>query len=468
MPAIFTSLPADVADIIQQGFLDKTFLEALKPKVLFRSEATREEIQAEAGTSITKTRDGLPVPRVVATTPGNPTPEMTYSKEQWTVTPAWWTSKKTTRLQNAAVTAVNLFLRDARKLAEHAGLSIDRVARNRLFAAYCGGDTLSVASAASGQATMKVASLSGFRFAQNANGVLGAVSASNAVSVTVTDGTNTETKSVVSAVPDDADFPDGPGLLTFSANLASTFAARTRCFAATRPYIARPASGSIDAMTSGSVLTYDMLLAARRVLKENNVPTFSDGTYHMHIDPVHVEHMLKDTSLKQFLQGQPDNQAVQLGVISRLAGVTFMDNNDCPKISSVQGGTLNMVGSALQSKEIAAEVANNTGVPIRRSILLGADALIEAFVPWQRAKSASQGREGSFGYDGGFIDNSGAYNAMLEGIHLHIRPPLDEHGYEITQAYDLTADWVPPLDGTATSSSALYKRAAVFETAGPA
>lgn len=463
---IVTTFPSDIQEIIQQGYLDRAFLDALRPKLMFRRLATREEIPIVAGETVKKTRDGLVTPRVVPTTPGNPTPEISYTKEQWEVTPARWTGKKTTRLPNSAIVARNQFLKDSQKLAEHAGWSVDRVARNRLFSAYSGGDTLTVASAAGSQTAVKVASLAGFRKTETATGILTDVSSTNKLAVTVgSEGGHY----VIATTPDDANYPDGPGTLTLAANLAGTQAVRSRVYAANKPYVALPSGVStIDGLTSSSVVGYTQFLAAKRVLEENNVPKFSDGTYHCVTDLVHIEQFLNDTALRQFLQGVPDSIEAQLGVISKRIGITFVSCNETPKTSTCSGGLKGLYGNTVQAPEAGCELVNATSVGVRRSILIGADALMEGYIPEERYKAQTQGREGPFGHDGGFFDTTGGYDAMMDGIRLHIRPPIDDHGDEITQAYSLTADWVCPVDGTATSSSALYKRAVVLVSAGPA
>lgn len=468
---VVSAFPADIQDTIQQGYLSQAWRVALAPLCLFRKEATREKIVLpESGESTRITRDGLPTPNVRPVKPGQPTPEVTYSKEQWDVKPQRFKGKKTTNLVNSAFEKKNRFLRDARNLAVHAGWSTDRVARNKWFAAYSGGDTLSTASAASGQTKVKVAACAGFRHTTTSTGILAEVSSSNPLNVTLKNGATVEARKVIQATPDDLDFPDGPGELTLEANLANTFAARSRVYAANKPYQALPgAAATIDDLTASSVVTYTQWLEAIRVLSETNVPRFPDGTYHCQFDHAQKMQFLNDAALRQFLQGVPDSEEAKMAVIAKRLGITFIENNEVPKLSTVSGGTKALVsgGSATQAPECGLEVVNNSDVPVRRSILYGADSLMEGYIEEMEFKAQSQGREGAFGYDGAFIDNAGAIMAMLDGIRLHIRPAIDDHGEEVTQAYSLTADFVCPTDSTGPGSTALYKRAVVIVSGGP-
>jgi len=470
--AVVSAFPADIQDTIQQGYLSMAWRQALAPICLFRREASRERIQLpESGESVRITRDGLPTPFVKPIRPGQPTPEVSYTKEQWEITPARWKGKKTTNLVNSAFEKKNRFLRDAKNLAVSAGWSTDRVARNKWIAAYAGGDTLTTASAGSGQTKIRVAACGGFRFTTDANGKLAAVSSGNPLNVTVKNGATVEARQVVLTTPDDADFPDGPGELTVEANLVNTFAARSRVYAANKPYQALPGvAATIDDLTSGSVVTYTQWLEAIRVLSENNVPRFGDGTYHCLLDPAQKMQFLNDAALRQFLQGVPDSAEAKMAVIAQRLGITFIEANELPKLSTVSGGTKSLVtgsSSAVQAPEVGCELVNHTGVPVRRSLLFGMDSLMEGYVEEMDFKAQTQGREGAFGYDGAFIDASGAINAMLDGIRLHIRPAIDDHGEEVTQAYSLTADWVCPIDSTGAGSSSLYKRAVTIVSAGP-
>lgn len=469
--AVVSAFPADIQDTIQQGFLSMAWRQALMPIALFRREATREKIVLpDSGESVRITRDGLPTPRVKPVRPGQPTPEMSYTKEQWEVAPQRWKGKKTTNLVNSAFEKKNRFLRDSRNLAVEAGWSIDRVARNAWFRAYVGGDALTTASAASGQTKIKVSACAGFRFTTDATGKLTAVSSGNPLNVTVKNGATVEARQVVQVTPDDADFPDGPGELTVEANLVNTFAARSRVYAANKPYQALPGTAAtIDDLTSASVVTYTQWLEAIRVLSETNAPRFPDGTYHCQIDHAQKMQFLNDSALRQFLQGVPDSEEAKMAVIAKRLGITFIENNELPKLSTVSGGTKGLVsgGNATQAPEVGCELVNNAGVPVRRSILYAADSLMEGYVEEMDFKAQTQGREGAFGYDGAFMDSTGSLNAMLEGLRLHIRPAIDDHGEEVTQAYSLTADWVCPTDSTGPGSSALYKRAVVIVSAGP-
>lgn len=456
--AVATSLPSFITRIIQENYLQRRFLEALKPRSLFRAEAMREQLQIEAGQTLTQTRRGLIQPAIDDLTPGADPGLVDYSIEQWTVEVKQAGKSKETHLPSSAVAIINKFIEDAVSLAEHAGWSTDRKSRNALFLPYEGGDVWTTAATAGASTTIDVTSLNGFRQVTDADGKPRDVSTTYPLSVTVDGVVNT----VTGASPENANWPDGPGTLTLSVavNLA---AARKRVLAVNRPFRSLPTGvTSIDGIDSTKIMSFAQLLAARNRLQKDRVPTFQDGTYHCHLDPDHLSQLLNDAAFRQLYQGQPDAAEYRAGKLVRQLGITFYDNTDLPNAENLSlglGANTGSFASVVVAKEIGGEVANASGVAIRRSLLLGSRALSEFYVPEERYKEQLGGVLPAYGYQGAFIEGNGGFEADLSGIRYVIRPPMDPLLQKIMQSWSITAGWVAPSDERSTTSLARYKRA---------
>jgi hypothetical protein len=455
---IVTGTPSQITKLIQSNFLQKAMMESLKPKLRYRREAVREMLEGrQMGETITQTRRGLMTPVVAPTTPGNDPAAGSYTIEQWTATMSRYTGRYDTRLPNSAVQIVNQFLEDATALTEQGGWSVDRLARNALYRAYLSGQT--TASAAGSTATaLPVNALNGFRFAPS-GGVMAAVSGSNTLAITV-GGTAAV---VTGASPVDSTFPDGPGTLTLQS--AISWSDRAAVVSSIGPFISRPSGvSSVDGFDGTKVLTYAMLLEARERLQLDRVPTFSDGTYHVHLDPTHLKHLLSDSAFKQLFQGQPSTTEMREGILIRQLGLTFMENTDNPSFENTTASLQVADGSAIASKEIGAEVKNTAGKRVKRSIILGQGSLREFWIPESAYLAEMAGRMGPYGYQGRFLDGSGGFEADLDGIRYVLRPPQDYLLDVVSQAWSFTGDWVAPTDLNAPSSPAVYKRAVVMES----
>src|SRR5690606_27184263 len=87
----FGPFPAQLQNAIQQGFLERAFVEALKNVLAYREIADKEVFPGRIGDTITKTRVGLMIPNVTPLNPSTNTnldnglsPQQ-YSDEQYTL-----------------------------------------------------------------------------------------------------------------------------------------------------------------------------------------------------------------------------------------------------------------------------------------------------------------------------------------------------------------------------------------------
>lgn len=461
---IALDVPAFMTKIVQTNFLQRRFEDKLLPQTAYRRFATREPLAMEAGETTTKTRRGLIAPSIVALAPGvDPESSTTYQIEQWMVSPKPYGKGLDTHLPSARIAIINKFWEDCDALADHAGWTMERLARNGLYVAYAGGDTLTTAVAAGAATALVVASLAGFRYALDAGNKLVPVSGGNPLTVSVDGVANT----VTAAVPADADYPNGPGTLTIGTALGGGgLAARKAVKSALRPTISRPSGVTdVDSITATSLLSVAQINAAVRTMRKNRVPTLPDGTYPCLLDPSHEESLLNDAAFRQLYQGAPESPEFRNGRVMKQYGVTFISHNDNPDASNNSHTTTAGGGSLVQMPEAGIEVVNANGIAIVRSMLLGANALTEGYVnEMEYAATMAGAAAAPYGYQGEF-QRGGAFQTELGGVRYILAPPTDRKMEKWRQTWSATVDFVPPTDATANWSSALYKRGIVFETA---
>jgi hypothetical protein len=450
---------ASLNNLIQQGYLQRMFKSALAPKLMFRGAASREVFPAQIGQEMTMTRRALPTPSVGTLAPTDDPEVIDFTTEQFKVRPDTFAKTTNTYLPDASTQIVNRFLEGMRFLSEHAGWSIDRVARAALYTPYSSGDCWTSA-AVSASTSLPVTSLAGFTEVLDSGNSPVAVSASNPLNVTVNAVANT----VIGATPDNAAWPNGPGTLTLGT--AVTVAVDVRVLAANRPTQSLPTGvTTTDGIGGANIISIGQLIRARQILKDHRVPTFADGTYHMKMATSHLSALLEDSTFRQAYQGQPNTEELRMGVLVRQYGITFYECTDTPNTSNVSSGKNNLVStqsfstSRITSKEIGADLVNNSGVALVRSILVGQEALMEYDIPDGRFQSVVPAQATIGGYRGMWLD-SGAFAAELEGITYVIAPPQDALQEKYRQSYALRAGWTAPTDEkTSPTGAQKYKRA---------
>src|SRR5271154_279795 len=184
------NFPAALQPIIQQGFLDREFEQALVSRLGYRACADREEIAVGIGETLTKTRAGLKptvtVPLAPATNtnldnglaPGN------WGVEQYTITINHYAATADLNMVTNRVGIASQFLQNAYSNGEQAARSLDELARNALYSAYFGGNTRVRLTLASSGTSVAVDDLRGF-FSAFVNGVQLPVGVLNPLTVTI-------------------------------------------------------------------------------------------------------------------------------------------------------------------------------------------------------------------------------------------------------------------------------------------
>ena len=109
---------------------------------------------------------------------------------------------------------------------------------------------------------------------------------------------------------------------------------------------------------TSNILTGDVVKQAVAYMKEDNIPTFGDGTYRAIARPSAIYQLMSDTAVGGWVDAQRYAGATALftGEIGRYAGVRFIESSNAKSVAS--SGTVGF-GTANMS---AATIANGTGV----------------------------------------------------------------------------------------------------------
>src|ERR1700744_4873285 len=190
------NFPPALQPIIQQGFLEREFEQALKSRLGYRACADRVQISVGIGETLTKTRAGLKpsvtIPLQPSTnsnldnglTPGN------WGVEQYTITINHYAATTDLNMVTSRVGIASQFLQNAYTNGEQAARSLDEIARNALFSAYFGGNTRVLTTLTAAEATIALDDIRGFQYVF-VNGVQTPVSGSNSLMVVVGAGNYT-------------------------------------------------------------------------------------------------------------------------------------------------------------------------------------------------------------------------------------------------------------------------------------
>jgi hypothetical protein len=264
------NFPVSLQPIIQQGFLEREFAQALQSRLGYRTCSDRVMVAVGIGETLTKTRAGL---KPSVTTPLAPTTNTNFDNG---LTPSTWGVEQYTISINlyAATTDLNVvtervgiasqFLQNAYVNGEQAARSLDELSRDALFGAYMGGNTRVRTTLASTGPAIFVDDVRGFQTIF-VNGVQQAVSSSTSMIVTI--GSSVYT--LVSVAVDTVNVSTAPngvsGALTLSGNVSvSDGTAGNSVTAASGSTIVRPSQrGNSSLITASDTLTMSNLLVPR-------------------------------------------------------------------------------------------------------------------------------------------------------------------------------------------------------------
>lgn len=435
--------PAALQPIIQQGFLERAFRDALVARLGFRSIADREPIATNIGETVTKTRAGL-LP--VVTTPLNPANNTNFDNglgspvqwgvEQYTLTMNQYGIPMDLNTVTQAVGIAGRFVRNAFSLGENAMRTLDTLARDALYASYLGGNTRVRTTLGAPATTVAVDDIRGFQYTWTAAGVPIAVSASNTISVLVDDTVYTCT----AATADGSNVSTAPGgisgTLTFSGNVTvANGTAAKPVKSSTAPLVLRPVvSGVMRATTKDLVAgdrlkMLDQVSKATAIMRDNGVPTVA-GRYNCYLSNQQLQGLFYDDDFKLLYRGAYGSQEYKEGDVVEIMNVRFLPNNMAPQ-------------QTLDGKQI------------HRAIVCGQGALVEG----EFAGAGAQETPADLHLE-----------VVVDGIRLITREPVDRLKQIISQAWNWIGGYTVPTDITTnpnsipTATSSAYKRAIVLES----
>jgi hypothetical protein len=451
-------LNPSIVNLIQDRTLERVFHDALFPRLLYRSEAMAEKWDANIGQRQVYTRTGLVSVDTNPLTPGSDPTPATYAIEQWEAECAQYGKSLDTHMPTSYVSLAPTFLRDTVQLGLNAGQTMNRLVRDRLFRAYLAGETVAISAALISATSIVVASLNGFNEIL-VNGRLLPVSPANPLSITFSAGPAANT--VVGAAPLNPADPLGPGILTLGAPLSAALALRAGVRALTRSRITRVGgSATIDGITVANVLTLQDIINTVARMRSQNVPPTPDGFYHVHVTPEGEAQLFQDNAFQRLFQSLPENAVYRDLGIGQLVGCRFYRNVENPDdtnsgaLVDTSGGS----GFARESPEIGGEVINQSGVSIKRELVIGGGAVYEKYIDESQFLTDA----GVTGKIGEFSVMNGGVAVMSERIRYILRAPLDRLQQIVSQSWSWSGDFPVPSDGL-VGNSARYKRAAVIE-----
>jgi hypothetical protein len=379
--------------------------------------------------------------------------------EQYSYNMAEWGLTIDVDLIGELATIANQFRAFARTLGVNAAQTRERIAKNRIFAAYNGGNTFVRGDISSNTTSVVyVDDIRGFQTVY-VNGVSTPISGTNPLTVTefptgpsgvtqtftITAATATGTN--VSVYPSDVPGIQGSagtsGYLTISPPAANAPNAGDGLVAANAATVLRPnGKTATTQLNIGDVLTLGLCLDGVTILRNNAVPNYPDGGYRLIVDNVGMRQLFADQQFLIAYAARYNSTEYQSGQIFQLLGITFIPTNEAYyQIATPTSGI-------------------GINVPVRRPVLMGAESLLEGNFEGLRYYNLREG------YD----PISVSY--LVDNILLILRPPLDRMGRNASLTYTWIGDYAIPTDVTTTpaiiptASNATYKRVVVFETAG--
>jgi hypothetical protein len=436
------NFPVSLQPIIQQGFLEREFAQALRSRLGYRACADRVDVAVGIGETLTKTRAGL---KPSVTTPLAPAANTNFDNglsptiwgvEQYTITINLYAATTDLNVVTERVGIASQFLQNAYVNGEQAARSLDELSRNALFGAYLGGNTRISATLTSAGPTVSVDDIRGF-LAIFVNGVQRPVS--NSTPMTVTIGSNTY--SLVAVTIDAANVSTAPGgqsgTLTLSSDVSvSDGTAANTVSAASGSTIVRPSQrGNTSLITASDTLTMANLLDAVAKLRLNAVPEI-DGAYNCYLDPVSSRQLFADPDFKQLFQGATSaNQVFKKGMTNDFLGIRFVPTTEA----------------------FVQPHPTLPGLMIRRPMICGQGALIEGDFAGMATTDVAP---------------ADSIITIVDGIAMVTREAIDRLQQIIAQSWYWIGGFCAPSDTTTnpttvpTATNASYKRAVIVEHVG--
>jgi hypothetical protein len=436
------NFPLALQPIIQQGFLEREFDQALRSRLGYRACADREQIAVGIGETITKTRVGLKptvtLPLLAAnnTNLDNGLTPTSWNVEQYTLGMNHYAATTDLNMVTSRVGIASQFLQNAYINGEQAARSLDELARNALFNAYFSGNTRIRITLASPGSTVAVDDLRGFQTVF-VNG--GQQPVSSTVSLTITIGSGQY--NVVSTTADLINLSTTPGGISGTLGLGASVSvidgtAGNTVQASNAAVIIRPSQRSnTTQLAVTDMLNMSCLLDAVSKLRMNAVPEI-DGVYNCYLDPVSARQLFSDPDFKQLFQGATSaNQVFHKGMTNDFLGLRFISTTE----------------TFVQPHPVLAAMT------VRRPIVCGRGALVEGDFAGMAAMDVAP---------------ADSIVSVIDGVAMVTREPVDRLQQIIAQSWYWIGGFCAPSDMTTnpstvpTATNAAFKRAVMIEHIG--
>ena len=458
-----------VRELVQQNVLQREFKDALYPRNLFRGEAEPVEWPANIGDSMVFTGRGLMKPSTKPLKPGDEPRAKSVEYEQWSAQLHQWVGRAPDiSTVTDLVSIARLFVSNVQALGLDAGMSLNRIVRDRLYNAGMSGQTVATATATSGH-TITVARLNGFTTARRPDLSTGSavkfdtVSSNNPlIAYTKHASGATLTLTITGFTPTYSGDETGPGTLTVAETLSgSNVTARDPIWTVDASFINRAGAGlSVDAVTGASHgFTFDLFRSSVGHMSDNNAPKMPDGYYHTHFNNYSKGQLFASDEAQKLLTSLPDYYWYKEFTIGEVLGGLVFEDTETPQASNVTGGTLNIYDGSDTGEAFGGEMYNYTSDLIQRPIFIGAEAVYEYYRPLGGlvTEAGVNGQVGEFTN----LTNNGI-EVNVDRVQVYLRAPVNVTGDIVTSVWKTVMDW-PCRTDVLTGDSARFKRCVVVE-----
>jgi hypothetical protein len=449
---IAVALNPSVGASMQTGTLQRTFRDALYPRLMFRLEAIAELWPVNLGGRQVFTRTAL-MRTVTRPLAAGAQPQLqSYGLEQWDALARQWASSIDTHMPTSTQTLASQYIRNIHQLGLQSGQSLNRAVRDSAYNAYTGGNGIIDTNATSGATTVHVSNLTGLT-RKLLDGHPELVSSGNALPITIPAISYTGVITGFTADEPLGRNEIGPGILTISPAIGSNITAPQAVLAANRAQVVLSGGGnSINDLGSTDVFTLADFRTAVSRLKFNDVPRHEDGAYHFHMDPTTVSEIFSDSEFQLLNRGLPDHIHYRRFAVGFLLGAACYENNECPQ-------TVTCDPDPVVGNTHGFQTATAAGLDVHRAILTGAGYVEEKYLDESRFISQA----GTLGKIGEFAVTNMGVQVMTERIRLVMRSPLDPLQQTTTSSWSFSGDFPIPSDELSPKSTATFKRAVVVQ-----
>lgn len=454
-----------VRSLVQDNLLERTFHDALFPRLLFRGESSPVLWPANVGDSLVFTGAGLIPPDQTPLIPGtDPTP-VSFSAEQWSAQLQQYGQTTDTHMPTSITAIANLFLRNAHQLGLAAAQTMNRIVRNRLYNAGLAGWTVAAATSVA-STSLRVMRLNGFTRARRPDLPAGApvkfdpVSSNNPLAIKLFDNGAEVSNTVIGFSPDTPGDETGPGVLTLGA-ATTNVALRAYVIADNKTSLVRVGGGlKVDDVGASDLLRLSDIRQAVARFWSMNVPEHPDGYFHCHLDPTSQAQVFADQEFQRLLTSLPDYYMYKQFALGVLLNTVFFRNSEVPVPETVSGTTGPYLWSARDP--FAGELYNNgnasTGVRVHRALFVG-QGFIHEYYQDLSGLITEAGLTGRVGEPR--ITNNGI-EVFSERIQLIFRSPQNRMQDLVATSWKFIGDWPVRTDVT-TGDAAAFKRAVIIE-----